>query len=175
MTKEYSYTTPSGIEYDYIYTLELEISCENLEELQNLYSKIKEWTNHTGKHNFDEYKGSWFGNIVQGAELGTITMGEIPETETCYYCDGFIDDSVLDKNPNILYIVATCYDAVPVRIWEDLVKKYLPDGYLQYEIRGEGTKEISTNKEQITYFVNKEKNKKESLDGEEITIEVDDW
>lgn len=102
------------------------ISHKEESKLKELKDKIEYWLN---QNNYMEhtFRGDWLGNIVLGAEIGTVDAGK----DTDLRCRGTVDDMELCDNQ---LLINTSTSHVPMmKMWAKLLEKYIPDAELIFE------------------------------------------
>lgn len=125
---------------------EIIIYCDNNEEIENLYNKIKEWTSKDYEPN--GFGLNWLGNIVGNSEIGTIDTG----TETDLSCRGYL--AYLDYSSGELRISTDTAWRPMLGMWDKLADKYLTNPHIIYEAEEAGCELFHTNNDDLagTYW-----------------------
>lgn len=95
------------------------IQHNDVEKVKTLYEKLENWTNRNYMDNdFGHY---WLGNIVLGANIGTIDDLE---------CRGSIE--YMNYHDNAIKIDTETAWSPQLEMWKKIIDKYLPGGELSY-------------------------------------------
>lgn len=98
---------------------EISIRHEDADKVKELYNKIREWTSKNYAEN--GFGTRWLGNIVLGAEIGTIDQ----RTDTDVCCRGSLDDFYMSGENEINLCTETAYSPM-LKMWSAVCDRYLP-------------------------------------------------
>lgn len=110
------------------------INCEDKEKLRDFYCKIEDWTSKNYKEN--GFGLDWLGNIVGNSGIGTIDENK----DTDLFCRGWLEELELENDDTQLWIRTNSAWQPALKMWDLLVKQYIPEAELVYSAEecGEG-------------------------------------